>query len=445
MAARRRKGGGRGARAQGGNVANRTIFTRDNLEVMRGMSSGVVDLIYLDPPFNKKKQFQAPIGSEAEGASFKDWWVMDDVKFEDMELLERKYPRIAMLIRASGAVGEQSNTPYLLYMAPRLIEMQRILKDTGSIYLHCDHTMSHSLKLLMDSVFGRQNFRNDIAWCYRGMPAKAKKFQAKHDNILFYAKSNLAIFNVLQTESTPESRRTYESARRRGYNVNRSRGMVTIFDHEKYKAAVEDGSLPKGLREKEFDGGMTPMLDWWSDIKIIGGPKNKERVGYPTQKPLALLERIIQASSNPGDLVLDPFCGCATTCVAAEKLGRQWIGIDVSPKAAELVMTRMERELGKLFPPIHRRDAPKRRESLVRSADGKLLTLLYGEQSGNCNICGVHFEKRNLTLDHIVPLSKGGPDADDNIQLLCQACNSMKGKRSQAWAMQHYEKHWRVS
>jgi len=372
------------------------------------MDSGVVDLIYLDPPFNKKKQFQAPIGSEAEGASFKDWWVMDDVKFEDMELLERKHPRLTTLIRAAGSVGDQSNTPYLLYMAPRLIEMRRILKDTGSVYLHCDPTMCHSLKLLMDGVFGHQNFQNEIIWYYSGGGASKRRWARKHDVVLFYTKSNKYIF------SADAVRVPYK------WDKGQLRADGTARDYSK-------GKLADDVYEHHS------LMPW-----------AKERVGYPTQKPLALLERLIQASSNPEDLVLDPFCGCATTCVAAEKLGRQWIGIDVSPKAAELVMTRMERELGKLFPPIHRRDAPKRSEALIRSPDGALLTRLYGEQGGHCNICGVHFEKRNLTLDHIVPTSKGGPDADDNIQLLCQACNSMKGKRSQAWAMQHYEKHWRL-
>ncbi|MDD9828043.1 MAG: DNA methyltransferase, partial [Deltaproteobacteria bacterium] len=119
-------------------VLNRTVFTRDNLEVMRGMDSDSVDLIYLDPPFNKKKQFHAPTGSAARGASFKDWWTMDDVKFEYMEQLERKHPDLVSLIHAAGLVGHRSNTPYLLYMAPRLVEMRRILKDTGSLYLHCD-------------------------------------------------------------------------------------------------------------------------------------------------------------------------------------------------------------------------------------------------------------------------------------------------------------------
>jgi len=311
MVSKQRKGKG-GARV--GNVANRTIFTRDNLEVMRGMDSGVVDLIYLDPPFNKKKQFQAPIGSEAEGASFKDWWVMDDVKFEDMELLERKHPHITALIRASGAVGERSNTPYLLYMAPRLIEMRRILKDTGSIYLHCDPTISHSLKLLMDAVFGVENFRNEIVWEYGLGGSSQRAFSKKHDLIFFYSCSDNYQFTKPQIEATSAMLR----------------------------------------------GKMKGMKDVWSDIPSLNNMA-KERVGYPAQKPLELIERIISASSSRNEFVLDPFCGCATTCVAAEKLGRQWIGIDVSPKTAELAAIRMERELGKLLPLIHRFDAPKRR------------------------------------------------------------------------------------
>ena len=440
MAARRRGGGGRGAGARGGSVANRTIFTRDNLEVMRGMDSGVVDLIYLDPPFNKKKQFQAPIGSEAEGASFKDWWVMDDVKFEDMELLERKHPHITALIRASGAIGDRSNSPYLLYMAPRLIEMQRILRDTGSIYLHCDPAMSHYLKLLMDAIFGdggpnnnRPGYRNEIVWHYSGWNKKMRThFERRHDILFYYSKAVRPSFN---SYATPwESEAEYIKTRRQ-----------KVHEDKKGKYVLSDAGSGKRIK-RYLSEALTygkPVSDVWEIDKLNNSAK--ESIGYPTQKPLALLERIIQASSNPGDMVLDPFCGCATTCVAAEKLGRQWIGIDVSPKAAELVKSRVEREIGKLFQPIHRRDVPIRREKLVRSADGTLLTRLYGEQGGNCNICGVLFPKRNLTLDHIVPLSKGGPDADDNIQLLCQACNSMKGKRSQAWAMQHYEKHWRVS
>ena len=149
-------------------LKNRTIFCRDNLEVLRGIDSNTVDLIYLDPPFNKKKQFTSPIGSSAEGASFKDYWGLEDVKSAWIEILKEKHPKIANFLATTDNIGHKSNKYYLTYMAVRLIEMHRVLKETGSVYLHCDPTMSHYLKLLMDCIFGYQNYINEIVWCYHG-------------------------------------------------------------------------------------------------------------------------------------------------------------------------------------------------------------------------------------------------------------------------------------
>ena len=165
----------------------------------------------------------------------------------------------------------------------------------------------------------------------------AKKFQAKHDVILYYSKSKSSVFNTLYDSPTEGSLKTFESAMRRGYNVNLSKKMVTVFDWDKYNQAVKDKKIPSDLNPKEFGDGKPPMKDWWEDIKILGGPKNKERLGYPTQKPLALLERIVRAGSNEGDLVLDPFCGCGTAIEAAVNLERKWVGVDISPFAIDLV------------------------------------------------------------------------------------------------------------
>ena len=331
------------------NWVNRTIWTGDNLDVLRGLNSEAVDLIYLDPPFNSNKDYAAPVGSPAAGASFKDTWDLSDLDVASMGLVAEVEPAVAYLLDVAGRTHSKGMQSYLTMMAVRLLEMRRVLKSTGSLYLHCDPTASHYLKALMDAIFGRANFRNEVIWGYRGMPSRAAKWQAKHDVILFYTKSDTYTFHVLRGEPTEGSKRTFASGRRRGYNANHSRKMVTIFDLDKYNRAVAEGVLPSDLRPVPFKGGQPPLRDWWEDIRILGGPSNKERVGYPTQKPLALLERIIKASSNEGDIVLDPFCGYATACVAAEKLARQWVGIDISPRAAELVNERLRDSMGSLF------------------------------------------------------------------------------------------------
>ena len=173
-----------------------------------------------------------------------------------------------------------------------------------------------------------------------------------------------------------------------------------------------------------------PIQNLWGDIDMISSQSN-ERLGYPTQKPLALLERIIKASSNEGDTVLDPFCGCATACVAAEQLQRQWVGIDLSPLAAKLVNSRLEKDMGLFFDIHHRTDIPRRTDLGALPSYRTHKHMLYGKQEGICGGCQVMFPFRNMTVDHIVAQSKGGSDHMDNLQLLCGACNSTKGARSQ--------------
>ncbi len=416
------------------NWANRTIWTGDNLDIMRGMNSASIDLIYLDPPFKSDRTYAAPIGSEAAGAFFKDTWTLDDVDEAAQGEIRRLSPALWYAIEAAGMTHSTGMKAYLIMMTQRLLEMHRILKLTGNLYLHCDPTASHYLKSALDGVFGKENFRNEVLWCYKKMPTKANKWQSNSDHIFYYTRSDTGhTFNVLRGEYSPGTLKTYESARRVGYNANQKKMMVTIFDEEKYKAAVKAGKIPSGMRERYYEeNGGPPMANWWSDIKILGGPRNKERIGYPTQKPLNLLKRIIFASSNPGDVVLDPFCGCATACVAAEQLEREWVGIDLSSKAAELVKWRMQRELGTLFPVDHRTDIPRRTDRGPLPPYRTQKHPLYGTQEGRCAGCCEHFQFRNLTVDHVVPVSKGGDDHIDNLQLLCSACNSMKGARSQA-------------
>ena len=230
---------------------------------------------------------------------------------------------------------------YLKWMHETLTLLRELLAESGSIYVHCDWRTSHYVKAQMDIIWGHDNFRNEIVWGYRGMPARARRWQQKHDTILFYTMGDDYKFRVLRSPPTEGSKRTFASAMDRGYNLNRSKRMVTVFDWDKYQAAVDAGTIPDDLQPKEFTGGQPPMLDWWEDIRILGGPENKERLGYPTQKPEALIERIIKASSNEGDLVLDCFVGSGTTAAVAEKLGRRWIAADMGRFAISTTRKRL--------------------------------------------------------------------------------------------------------
>ena len=381
------------------NWHNKTIWTGDNLPVLHGMNSESVDLIYLDPPFNSHANYAAPIDSEAAGAEFKDTWTLDEINLAWHGLIKHEHPGLYAMLEAVRRIHGESMMAYLIYMIPRLMELKRLLKPSGSLYLHCDPRASHYLKMILDAIFGKHHFGNEIVWCYATGGASPRVFAKKHDIILFYAKEL--------------SRHTFHTPRVPYTSV-----------------------IPKKYAHKYHKEGKI-MLDWWSDVQALSS-MNRERTGYPTQKPLALLRRIILASSNEGEMVLDPFCGCATACVAAQQEKRQWTGIDISPKAAELMLTRCREELGvESADIIHRKDIPQRSDlgnvlpyNAIENKD-----YLYGEQGERCNACGEHFSKRRLTVDHIVPKAKGGTDHISNLQLLCGKCNSTEGDRSHAWQL----------
>ena len=392
------------------NWADKTVFTGDNLPIMRAMNSASVDLIYLDPPFNSKADYAAPIGSAAAGAEFTDTWTLSDVDVEWINLLEDKHPKLWRVLLAAMIPSDKS---YLAYMAVRLLEMHRLLKPCGSLYLHCDPTMSHYLKLLLDALWGRGQFRNEVVWqrsTASGGKAGGRKFVPGHDTLFCYAAGRSFTHNRQYLPYTRE------------------------YIEQRFKHRDDDGRLYRlqlnNRRQYLDESKGKPVSDIWTDVPPVN-PMARERTGYPTQKPLALLQRIIAASSDPGDVVLDPFCGCATTMVAADDMGRSWVGIDISPKAAELVVERITDRQGLFRDIIHRTDLPKRTDLGTPPPYNCTANRqhLYGTQSGNCAGCRTHFEARHLEVDHIIAVAKGGTDHLDNLQLLCGHCNRIKGDR----------------
>ena len=306
------------------------LFYGDNLDVMRKhIQNETVDLCYIDPPFNSKRNYNQiynNIGKEdkAQAMAFTDMW-------EWNTRAEKEYNEICanengiftsqtsdLIMGLYKILGRGSLLSYLISMTLRINEIHRVLKPTGSFYLHCDPTASHYLKLVLDAVFCGQHgdFRNEIIWCYAGGGVSKQWFARKHDVILFYAKTGKPLFNQ---QFRPYSEGTIKRGR----------------------TQVKGKYFNQGLREEG-----TPVNDWWIDCPKITSPTDPEKLGYPTQKPLALLERIIKASSNEGDVVLDAYCGCGTTIAAAQKLNRKWVGIDITYQSISLILKRLNETYG---------------------------------------------------------------------------------------------------
>ncbi len=265
-----------------------TIYCGDNKEVLKDIPDESVDLIYIDPPFNSNRNYEVFWGDAGEKRAFND-------RYGDAKA-------------------------YIDYMRPRMLELHRVLKKTGSFYYHCDWHASHYVKVMLDEIFGFNNFQNEIIWYYKRWTAGSHAFQRMHDTIFFYSKTSKYTFNK---QMQPFSEKT------------------TIA---KYQRKVEEGRSVQDkehLMERDPEAGVS-MHDVW-EIPYLH-PMSKERMGYPTQKPVALLERIINASSNSGDMVLDAFCGCGTALAASQKLGRKWVGIDISPTACRVMSDRLYRD-----------------------------------------------------------------------------------------------------
>jgi len=364
-------------------ITSNTLFYGDNLDILREHVAGEsVDLVYLDPPFNSSRNYnvlfrdEAGKDSESQITAFEDTWHWgQDAERTYHELVTEAPEHVGQMIGAMRQfVGANQMMAYLVMMAARLVELHRVLKPTGSLYLHCDPTASHYLKIILDTIFGALNFRNEIIWqrtLAKGL--MSRRLPDNHDTLLCYQKGDTATWNseavfqpydLANLDDKTTGKYSQRDADGRLYqldnliNPNPDRPNLTYeflgvtkvwrWTKDRMQAAYEagrviqprPGAVPRYKRYLDEQRGK-PLGDIWTDIPPLNS-QAAERLGYPTQKPLALLERIIAASSNPGNVVLDPFCGCGTTIAAAQKLGRRWIGIDLTHLSIALQRYRLE-------------------------------------------------------------------------------------------------------
>lgn len=424
------------------NVLNRTLFHGDNLTFLSQIHDRTIDLIATDPPFNKNRDFHTePDKLKGTSGQFEDRWKwLDNEQGVWVEAIRESYPTVVQIIEAARGASGEDMAAFLCFLGVRAIEMHRILKQSGSLYLHIDHTAHAWTKVLLDAIFGRANFRNEIVWCYppTGKPPK-NGYPRKHDTLLFYSKEpGKNKWKQPYGEMTDATRKAYSARDEDGRLFSKAHGGVTYLD--------------------EIEG--RPFPDWWTDIGSGSHMPKAERQNFPTQKPLALYKRVIAASTEEGDFVLDPFCGCATTIVAAEHLKRQWIGMDIWEGAYEMVVSRLRKEGftvdGEGAYPVSMGDVyyskapPKwlmgetrtQKQPTFRTAKrtyrpkGSRMTLaekkefLLDKDGEICQGCDRFFDdQRYLEVDHRQPRSEGGSDEPANLILLCTPCNRLKGDR----------------
>ncbi len=501
------------------NIESRTLFIGDNLPILRGINSDSIDLIATDPPFNKGvKAFEGIVtaGADKTGkkVSYTDVWTWGDVQSEWTESIREDHPNLYSVIQAANAAAGEDMGAFLCWLGVRVLEMRRILKPAGSLYLHCDHTANSYIRAMMDAIFGPRNMRSQIAWRRATAHNNAKGYGNITDTILYYSKSEKFTWNgdavatpktedeiktaypqldalgaVRFSDLTAPSASTGESGQPwKGYDVaarGRSWAPPKSSDYARW---IERTFIPgytslTGVHERldALDNAglvVHPSRGFWPGLKRYAAadtgnlPQNLileprgftnynasagEYTGYPTQKPIALYERIIKASSNEGDIVLDPFAGCATTCVGAERLGREWIAIDINKEAEDVMLRQLQKHAQ--LPSVAsswdravsvKSELPKRTDDGEKAAPELVLVLVSPKPKSErmsvreirerlsvddgcyCQGCGYVPPKglsEYLEVDHKQPKSKGGNDGLRNRVLLCPPCNGLKGNK----------------
>ena len=410
------------------------LVCADNMDVLRDLPDECIDLIYLDPPFNSNSNYAAVFGDKGRvAAQLKDIWRWTVETEENYQRLShgKLLDAINGIRLIAGANSRMA--AYAVFMGRRLVEMHRILKPTGSIYLHCDPTANWLLRILLNTVFGSDNFKNEIVWSYRRYTAKSSRFQREHDSVLFYAKKEHT-FNVVY-DPYGEASGKRDSHYKQDKNGKWFRWQ-THKGAKRYKVYLSEGRRTG---------------DVWQISHI--NSTAKERIGFPTQKPLALLERIIEASSNEGDLVLDPFCGCGTAADAAAKLGRRYLGVDVSAIAVRVMEQRLASRGGKATPTVHNMiwddyewDYFERRALMKRDeaedgiagwawAEDKVAGLLNAvpneKKVGDGGVDARYFTERDEVIPIQVKMHKG-QIGRENMDRLLGVQNSLKNQKARA-------------
>ena len=502
---------------EGFNAVNRGVYIADNLDFLRSLNTGCIDLVNIDPPFAKHDTFTGnnlkPPLSDAEiateqrllarwginsaeqaraagitwpelqrrGAGYKDYWNWDDDVHPDwVSSIEATHPAVSKLLDATRHIHGEDTAAYLCFMAIRLIEIHRVLKPTGSLYLHCDHSANAYLRQLLDGIFGngegnKPGFRNEIIWSHQGSWVQPEDhFPRRHDTILWYTKSKQYTFHP-GYEDDAASQMNYKRWQKFLTPDNKILGRH-MPDHDQRFATYLNAFRKKHGREPQGDDVVMEItgsrIGTVQYVKVVD-PKTPERTGYPTQKPVALAERTIKASSNPGDIVLDCFAGCAYTAIAAERLGRRWVACDQNTRAWTVVKRQFNKpqlvvldcnddtpgqqvltgqpsvtvhgpfQLPHRFSPVvYEVKELKPQPRSYKQADKPLmdrqemLEALLGLSHGQAWCCGLVIRNEdgsldygNYQLDHIIPKSVGGDDDIKNRAPLCPAHNLLKSAR----------------